>query len=151
MKNIRNILILLALFTGACAPYSEVKIGDVKEVHLHSLGLKKATMDVSLEIENPNHKKFDITEVSVELYIEEERAGMLNTVDKVQILPQSKEVYEFPVEIAFESILETGIMFMKVLKKKEVNITLQGYIKVRAFPLSRKIPVNEKYLVPVKR
>jgi LEA14-like dessication related protein len=156
MRSIRNLfavksfLILSSLFLS-CSGFGEIEVGDIEDVRFSKLALRSIEFEVQLTINNPTAFRYRITDVDLDVYINNEYLGNIRNVDHVLIPGRSGELYTFPLRAEFSNILGSALSMYRFYLDRNANISVSGTITARSFPFTKKIPVNEATEVNMNR
>ena len=144
-KNLRlSILIIIATFflTG-CFSLKPVNVGDVKDYKFKDLTKSGVSIILDIPIENQNNFKFKITDVNIDISIDGNNLGTVKKIKKITIPANSNDVYTFELKADFSKLLKGSWSILKSFMKRSVDMHLQGYIKTKAFLMTKKIEINE--------
>ena len=139
-------LFALVFFTS-CLNIEPVKVGAVQDFSIGKITSKDVTVHFSVPIENPNKFSFKITKVHLEISLGKQKAGLINKINKVNIPAHSKDVHKFEAKINFSELGSDITQLAPLFMKNKANVKLKGYIKVRSFPITKKIIVDNESLV----
>lgn len=141
------LLVLLSIISVSCFEIKPVEVGDIQGIRINKLSGKSISLDVLLPINNPNTFKFKITDINLDIVINNVNLGKVKNIDKVTVPARSNQIYSFLVEVEFSKILTGAISLFKYLMESQAKVKLTGHIKVRAFFISKTIKVNEEKTV----
>jgi LEA14-like dessication related protein len=108
-------------------------------------GMKDGTLflNLNLEIENPNDRQITIKKIHFKAWIKERELGKLINSKKIVLKPHSKEEFQIPIEIKLRAAAD--IFKLMTIKEKILDdLTIEGYIKGCAFPVSKKIRIEKQ-------
>jgi LEA14-like dessication related protein len=148
MRSVKNFLdvisiILFASLFLSCSGFGDIQVGEIEDVRLRKLALRSVEFDVKLTIDNPTAFRYRITDVDLDVFINNEFIGNIRNVDNVLIPSRSSELYTFPLRADFSNILKGALSMYSFYLDRNAEISISGTITARSFPFSRKIPVNE--------
>ncbi len=147
MKNLKGLtlIILLSSITPAAMGVEEspyfVKMKDVK---LKSLSFSELNINSQAVFFNTYNAKAKLTEVSIDIYVENKFIGTVTQTEDVDI--PKKSAFDIPINIAAKTSSSIGSVFWqggRMVFGKTVEIKFEGYIKIKALnfvPL--KIPIS---------
>ncbi|OFY28073.1 MAG: hypothetical protein A2275_13445 [Bacteroidetes bacterium RIFOXYA12_FULL_35_11] len=145
--NLIAIIILPVIFLTSCLNIEPVKVGTVQDFSIGKITSKDVTVFFTVPIENPNKFSFKITKVHLEISLGKQKAGLINKINKVVIPAHSKDVHKFETKINFSELGSDITQLAPLFMKNKANVKLKGYIKVRSFPISKKINVENESLI----
>ena len=139
----RKLFFPLALLfvISSCEIYEQIDVVNMGEVKLDRLDGNNATLNMNVELDNPNFYSIKVKPSFLDVYVENELVGKAHLLEKLKIKRKSVGVYNAKIEL----LGEKGIL-AKALKyslKKELKIRLVGKVKGSVFFISKKIEVDE--------
>jgi LEA14-like dessication related protein len=137
-------VILPVLFLASCANLENIEVGEIEDVSFSKFANKTIEFEVLMPIDNPSGFRFRITDVDLDVYINNEYMGKIRNVDNVLIPSRSSELYTFPLKVEFSNILKGAMSMFNFYLDRQAEVEIKGSIGVRSFPVSRSIKVNEK-------
>lgn len=139
---ILNIMIL-SLLTG-CGIYKPVQVGEVSEIKLKQLSLSSISFLIKVPIENPNGYKLQIKESDLDISINGIELSNVSSPNEVIIGRKFKGELEFPIDVKLKGLGSGTMAVISIFKQRDADLEITGYIKVKAFLLSKKIHIKEK-------
>lgn len=137
-------IILPILFLASCANLENIEVGEIEDVNFSKFANKTIEFEVLMPIDNPSGFRFRITDVDLDVYINNEYMGKIRNVDNVLIPSRSSELYTFPLKVEFSNILKGAMSMFNLYLDRQAEVEIKGSIGVRSFPVSRSIKVEEK-------
>ena len=137
------VLSLLVLVSFSCIDYKPVELKEVKNVSIKSIEDSEIEIELELVIANPNNKKFSVRDANLTVSLGEIPLGSLNEIKAFSIEPNSTKSYIIPLTVDLENMKSNAKQLTKSIFKQGASLHLQGYIKARAFPITKKIEINE--------
>ncbi|MGF1585145.1 MAG: LEA type 2 family protein [Bacteroidales bacterium] len=137
-------VILPVLFLASCVNLENIEVGEIEDVSFSKFANKTIEFEVLMPIDNPSGFRFRITDVDLDVYINNEYMGKIRNVDNVLIPSRSSELYTFPLKVEFSNILKGAMSMFNFYLDRQAEVEIKGSIGVRSFPVSRSIKVNEK-------
>jgi LEA14-like dessication related protein len=151
MKNLKLkgalIILSLSLLLSACSVYKSVDIGGVDKVDFKGMVDNKISLQLKVPIKNPNAYKLKITDMDLDVTINGKYLGKMKTSSDIIIPKKSDEVQIFPVDVHVKNMLGTMSMFYKLRKMKNVEMQIEGTMKVKALMRSKTIDISEKQTI----
>lgn len=143
MRTLRTwIALILMVQLSACSFYKEVEVSEVKDIHVTRFDKDFVEAEVEVVINNPNWYRVLLTDSDIDVYLNGKKIGRIQLKEKI-ILPRKtlntrtilmKGDYEAMESSFLESILT-------VLFASSSKVKVDGYMKGRAFFVSRKVDV----------
>lgn len=143
MKSIRYAAFLLAVISFfSCAKPKDLVYQDVKGFTVKAIGVKETTIGFSLQYYNPNNFTLDLKGGALDIYINEKYLGKAN-IDSRFTIPRQDT---FLIPVSFTANL-MGLLksSFQALLNPEVNVRIQGSIKVGRKGIFLNIPVNYSF------
>lgn len=140
MRNI--IIVLLSLFVlSSCEWYQDVDIVEVGKVKLDGINGNNASINLDVELNNPNWYGIKVKPSFLSVYVEDEYVGKAHLLEKVKFKRKKVATYNLKVDL----LGEKGVLkkAMKYALKKELKIRLEGKVKAGVFIISKKFEVDE--------
>ena len=140
MTKILFPLVLLFVFSS-CELYEDIEVVNMGQVKLDQLDGNNVTLNMDVELDNPNFYTIKVKPSYLDVYIEGELVGKAHLLEKLKMKRKSVAVYNVKVEL----LGEKGIL-SKALKyslKKELKIRLVGKVKASVLLISKKFKVDE--------
>ncbi len=135
--------IFITLFLTGCFSVKPVNVGDVKDYQFKNLTKSGVSIILDIPIENQNNFKFKITNVNIDISIDGNKLGTVTKIKKIVVPAKSNDTYTFELRADFSKLLKGSWSILKSFMKRSVDMHLQGYIKVKAFFISKKIDIDE--------
>jgi LEA14-like dessication related protein len=129
---------------ASCANLKNIEVGEIEDVTFGKFANRTIEFEVFMPIDNPSGFRFRITDVDLDVYINNEFMGTIRNVDNVLIPARSSELYTFPLKVEFSNILKGAISMFNLYLDRQAEVSIKGRIGVRSFPVSRSIQVDEK-------
>ena len=133
--------LVLLFLVSSCELYEDIDLVNMGQVKLDQLDGNNVTVNMDVELDNPNFYSIKVKPSFLDVYIEDELVGKAHLLEKLKIKRKSVGVYNVKVEL----LGEKGIV-AKALKyslRKELKIRLVGKVKASVFLISKKLEVDE--------
>lgn len=143
--------IFSALVLVSCTGLENIEVGEIEDINFSRVADRSIEFEVVMPIENPSGLRFRIVDVDLDVYINEEHLGRIRNVDNVLIPSRSSELYTFPLRVEFANILRGALSMFNFFLDRKAYVEVTGEIRVRSFPFSRTIPVEEKTILHMDR
>ncbi len=145
------VLLWVAIFLPSCSGFEDIDVGDIEDIKISRITTRAVDFDVILTIDNPTAFRYRITDVNLDVSINNESVGNIRNAENVMIPSRSSELYTFPLQAEFSNILRGALSVYNFFLDRNAEVTVTGTIKVRSFPFSRTIPVDETSRVNLDR
>jgi LEA14-like dessication related protein len=136
--------IVLSAMLLSCSGFESIDVGEIEDIKLNRFADRAVEFEVMMPIENPSAFRFRIVDVDLDVYINSEYLGKISNVDNVLIPSRSYELYTFPLKVEFSNIMRGAVSMFNFFLDKQAFIEVSGNIRVRSFPFSRNLSVDEK-------
>lgn len=135
-------MLLLALLCS-CGGLNQIRVEEVRNVQTKTFS--GSTLEVGLEVKvnNPSCRKVHLTKLELDVERNGSLFATISTKDKVSIPRRSDDFQPVPLEIRLRNMLAV-VMAMQQKNFSVDDLTLNGEICVRAFPLSKKIKIEKQ-------
>ncbi|MBN1988304.1 MAG: LEA type 2 family protein [Bacteroidales bacterium] len=148
MKRLVQIVILISfsLLLSGCGKFKEVNILGLKEVKLRGMKNKVILLDLSLEVQNSNKRRIVISDINFHAWLNDKQLGELRSTNKIVLKADTTQIYSIPVEIELRTMADAFKLMGGNTNALLEQLTVEGYIKGRVFPFTRKIRVEKQPL-----
>ncbi len=141
------ILSCAVLISLTSCKIKEVEVGKFEGMKFKNIEDKKATIELYVPIKNNNSFGFTISNINMNLALNDKNIGKINKVSKLHIPAKSSQTYPIDIEINMEQTAgNIGSLALGVLKNR-INVKAEGVIKVRKFIFVKKIPIHQNETV----
>jgi len=134
-----------------CKQYKPLEVGDPENLKLKGLSGNALEVTIHLPIRNPNLYSIKVTKLSGTAFINDQKAGRIRSSEKIKLPARSDKIHEVPLEIDYSDLLSSGISLMKVLKTRQVDLTLKGTLTAQSFLYKKDFHFNRKKTVRLER
>jgi hypothetical protein len=140
MKNFKLLLVLTLLCS--CSGLKQIRIEEVRNVQLKPFS--GSTLGVGLEarVNNPSYRKVQLTKLELNVQRGSTPFATISTTEKVKIAKRSNEFQPVSLEVRLRNVL-SAIMAMQLKNFSVDDLTVEGEIKAKAFPLSKTIKIEK--------
>jgi len=142
-KSILLFISILILLSG-CNAYKSVEIGEIKDFKFKGLTDNIVTLDLNIPIKNMNGFNLKVKSMDIDISVNGKYVGKMTNPSKIIIPKNFDSIQTFPVQIEVKNILASSMTFYKLKNAKNINIQIEGKIKVKALLHSKTIDVSEK-------
>jgi hypothetical protein len=151
MKNYKalSLIILLSYIPYLLSVEESPYFVKMKDVQLKSLSFSELNISSQAVFFNTYNAKAKLTEVTVDIYVENKFIGTVTQVEDVDI--PKKSAFDIPINIAAKTSSSLGSLLWqsgRMVFGKTVEIKFEGYIKIKALgfvPLKVPISSTEYY------
>jgi len=135
---------------SACTDFKEIEVGSPTAIIVKSIKDNKINADLSIPISNPNNLKFKITQINLDVIVNENYLGKITTGKNVLIPANSNENHLFNLNLEVKSIAKGIISIINVFGSGKVKVESKGYIKIRSGLIVKSLPVENKTSIKVR-
>jgi LEA14-like dessication related protein len=144
MKLIRysGLIIALLFIFGACK--NEIKQPDflgLKNVKVHSVGLKESRLKLDIHLYNPNQFPLEAKYADLDITLDNRFLG--KTILDTLIQVPARDSILVPVELRME-MKQLFPQLLSVATRDSVNLGIDGYVKLKRAGIFLKLPVHYK-------
>lgn len=147
------VLLFTAIAGTSCGPYKEISVSQISSAKMLKFDSKEIEMEVGIKIKNPNKFGFSIINSDVKAEVNGIKLGEVDLKDRIKVKRMSEDVHTLRLEAELSKVLAGGIFsLLPLLQQKNINLHLEGNIKVRAFGIvTKKYPVNVTQKIPLDK
>lgn len=142
MKRLFFLGILVIQFLTSCK-INEVEIKRFEGIKFKNLDENKANLELMIPVVNPNKFGFTVADIRLDLAINGKQMGSVKKTTKLKIPANSNQTYPVGIEINIDKAVGNISSLTASLLKNKIGIKAKGYIKVRKFIFTKKIPVDQ--------
>lgn len=142
MKRLFFIGILVFQFLTSCK-INEVEIKRFEGIKFKNIDENKANLELMIPVVNPNKFGFTIADIRLDLAINGKEMGSVKKTTKLRIPAKSNQTYPVGIEININKAVGNISSLTASLLKNKIGIKAKGYVKVRKFIFTKKIPVDQ--------
>lgn len=149
MKKLRFLfLVLVAVSFTGCVTYDDVEFKGWSDFKFGGLKGKDVDLSFNASIYNPNKYTIKAKPSNFDLYVEDSYVGKAFLTEKVTM--KKKSTSESPVKLRIELIDGAMFSLIRLIKKDEIEIMLEGKLKGSVYGLNKKFDVKEKKTISTK-
>jgi LEA14-like dessication related protein len=148
MKYLFFLLIVVCTFFTSCT-IKDVEIGKIEGINLKDLSKDHISLELMVPIKNNNNFSFTISDVNLELSLNNVALGKVKKCTKLKIPANSSAVQPFAFDIKFSKLVDNPLSLLTSVLKNKVDFKANGYIKVRRFIFTKKFDINENQAVKI--
>lgn len=146
--SVVSTILILVFTTTSCLKYKDIEFEDVVDFQVQDMGLKGAKVDVTFKLTNPNNYNISIVDTDLDFYMDGKLMGKANVPKTLKIRKKCTGEYDVRLEVNFQDVWG-GMMNVMFGKSNTKEIEIKGFIKAKAFMLSKKVPVEFSELVTI--
>jgi LEA14-like dessication related protein len=125
-------------------------IGDVSNVALKKVEGKTVYVSISFPVTNPNGFTINLTKSEIEVFGSGQKLGKV-TIDKKLKLKRKETVeQEIMVVLDLSDIMGSGLAMIRFISSGRLELKIKGYVTARAYLLSTKVDIDEKFEINMK-
>lgn len=136
-------LFVIVIISTSCK-IKEVEIGKFENYRLVNIGENKANIEFSVPVKNTNSFGFTISDINLNLSLNDKEIGTVKKNNKIRIPAKSNQSYPVILEIQIDKAVGNISTLVASMMKNKMGIKTKGYVKVRKFIISKKIPVDQQ-------
>jgi LEA14-like dessication related protein len=151
LKSFRvHFLLLFFIVNLSSCKFKEVEFKNVESFKLLNTDKKGAMVELFILLKNPNSMAITVSELDMNVMVNQTNIGKINLAEKVKIKAHSEEAHRFLIKANYNDLAVGGFSsLLSIIMSKKVNITCNGNIKAKALGVSKIMPVNFKGDVPL--
>jgi LEA14-like dessication related protein len=135
------ILLAVALFGASSCKVSVPTFKSISNVKFETLSNKSIKLGAEATFHNPNIAKVKVTDIGVDVLLNDKKIGTLGELPSVVIKPKSD--FTIPVGINIQQDASLPDLLQTVLgffSDKEMNLQIQGDVKFKVFCFKYHVP-----------
>jgi LEA14-like dessication related protein len=144
-----GLFICLLLFLNSCVSYKPIQFNGLNDVSF-SEGNSCEPMCVSISVYNPNTFKIAIKKANVLATINKNDLGRITVKEKYSLPPLKNTELRFAVNTTKSNLATSLLKSLNILLGKKIYLQLDGKVKVKAYGLGIKVPVEESFELDYK-
>ncbi|MCF6353317.1 MAG: LEA type 2 family protein [Cyclobacteriaceae bacterium] len=142
-KKLLFLVISISLFS--CKEYEEIQFLGLKEVKVNGIKEGNLLLSTKASFNNPNNFKGKLKSADIYVLFKGDTLAHISHIEKIAVAPSANFDVPLSMEISMDQ-LQKGLLsnLSALFKKKSVELTFTGNIKVASFGFTQTIPVNYK-------
>ena len=144
-----GLFICLLLFLNSCVSYKPIQFNGLNDVSF-SEGNSCEPMCVSISVYNPNTFKIAIKKANILATINKNDLGRITVKEKYSLPPLKNTELRFAVNTTKSNLATSLLKSLNILLGKKIYLQLDGTVKVKAYGLGIKVPVEESFELDYK-
>jgi LEA14-like dessication related protein len=153
MKNTLSIFLYFSFFClFSCQTPEKPTLKDVRNIRVLSISNDLVTIQADAIIENPNIVALSITDVAIEVEINDVPASEVAQVEDTEIPANSER--SVPLKVSFppsKMMKSTGLGgLLNMALSKSVKVNYKGSLKVSVMGISFDVPIDEEKQVSLQ-
>ncbi|WP_320051972.1 hypothetical protein [uncultured Acetobacteroides sp.] len=141
---------LFALSLASCSSYKEIRVEKVTNVNLREFSGSTAYVDLTVLVNNPTGSKVNLNKLDIDINRFDNKFAHIESLEKVVVPAKSHIETTIQLKVRIVNILSSGFILL-TRKFNPEDYTANGYLKVSAFPFSKKIKFeNQKLTSAIK-
>ena len=135
--------ILLLGILSSCIKEDPVALRKIENVKFNNISKEGISLDIAALIENNTIYRFRISDAKLDIMLNQVSIGQVKLKDEYLIKRRSAQSYTFRVEASYSDLLSGGIAsIVNLAFKKKIRCSCKGWIEVKKWGISRKVPVE---------
>lgn len=144
MKYFSFLLIIIStFFMVGCTEVQDAEIGDIEGLKVSNISGNSVTLEMLVPIHNPNSFRFKITNIDLDVEINGSVVGNISNNNKIVVPAKSYHKHKIKLDVKLKDALQGGAVIFNTLMGRSQKLTLKGFIKARAFVITKKIEVEK--------
>ena len=144
MLFIRNLFFCLLIFLVSCASYKPIEFKGLNNISFEEKNSCEP-MCISILVKNPNKYQITIKKASVSAKINDKKIGNILIHEKFKLEPKNNSEIRLSVDATKSNLMKSLLKSLNVLIGKKVYLHIDGKIKVKAYGIGIKVPIDETY------
>jgi LEA14-like dessication related protein len=145
MKYFILFILVSVLFTSC--NIKEVEVGKIEGVSIKDLTKDHISLELMIPIKNNNNFAFTVSDVKMELSLNNVALGQVKKCSKLKIPANSNEVQSFDIDIKFSKLTDNPLALISSVIKNRIDLKANGFIKVRKCLFTKKFDIDENQSV----
>ena len=142
-------LIIIIIAISSCNVYKSINIGDIDNVSFKGMVENKISLKLQVPVSNPNSFKIKIKSMDLDLTLNGNYLGKMKNAKEIIIPPKSDQVQDLDVDIYVKNALSSMATLYRLRKANNVEMQIDGTIKIKALLKTKSIKVSEKQIVSI--
>ncbi len=137
--------LLVVLSIVSCKEYEEIQFLGLKEVKVNGIKEGNLLLSTKASFNNPNEFKGKLKSADIYVLFKGDTLAHISHIEKITVAPSANFDVPLSMEVSMDK-LQKGLLsnLSALFKKKSVELTFTGNIKVASFGFTQTIPVNYK-------
>jgi len=137
---------IISVFFTSCS-VKDVEVGKIEGVSIKDLTKDHISLELMIPIKNNNDFAFTVSDIKMELTLNNVALGQVKKCSKLKIPANSNEVQPFDIDIKFSKLTDNPMALLSSVLMNRVNIKANGFIKVRKCIFTKKYDIDENQSV----
>lgn len=135
---------ILLLAIQGCKPFEALTVKEPQNVKIQSATITNMSLVVQLPIHNPNLYPIKVKSLQAKAYINNNAVGKITNHETIKIPGKSDKVHTLKLDVDYSDIFDGGFSLSKILRKRNLELKIDGTLKVQSFLLKKKINFQER-------
>jgi LEA14-like dessication related protein len=136
--------LLFLLFLTSCGNFSEVRVGEVKELIVNGFEDNALIMALRVPVENPTRHKITVTGLDLKVFMNDRYVGKVNSTEHLVLPARSNDQYNMELEVRVANFFGTALTLMNLKKGQKINFRIDGVISARSILIKKNIEITEE-------
>ena len=144
---------LVICFFSSCINFQEVKIEDIKTIHINELGNSSLRFNSEIKISNPNLFEIKVIDSNFDVFIKNTKVGQAKFEEEITIPGNSSNYVDVSFKGSYnEADMNTlsSLMGSVLFGNKEIDFKVDGFVEGKALWIKRKIELQHEGKVPLE-
>ena len=141
-KTLFSFITITALFLASCGNMSDIsepEYRDIRDIRLIEAGLLKSKAGFDLVYYNPNNFGVTLTDARGDVYVDGHFLGKFEVPENVSVNKRSEFIVPAIINVDMIGAIKNQ---RELWKKKEAEIRIDGFARVRKAGFSKEIPLK---------
>lgn len=151
MGCIRLLTLLIIVFSFTSCRIESPSYRRVENFRFERDGIVGFTVGADAVFYNPNRLRFTVEGVSAKTLLNDKQVAEIGEPLPIKI--RGKSEFKIPLKLSFKgdgNFMSTVGAFLTMVKNKEVTLSLQGNVKVKAYCVfKRELPFSYSKMIPL--
>lgn len=137
----RYIYLLAIILLTSCSNFSEITIGEIKDLTFNGFEDNALLVGLSVHVDNPTHQKITITDIDFKVYMKNQYLGKANLTKPIILPANSSRNYNIDLKVRVANIFGSALTLMNLKNGQTISFKMQGTINARTMLLKKNIDV----------
>ena len=142
MKTLLSLITVFSIFLASCGNMSDIRepeYRDIRDIRLIEAGLLKSKAGMDLVYYNPNNFGVTLTDARGDVYVDGHFLGKFEVPENVSVRKNAEFVVPAVISVDMIGAIKNQ---RDLWKKKEAEIRIEGFARVRKAGFSKEIPLK---------
>jgi len=151
MNYVRTIFFIVLLGLFGCKTYKPLEVGNPTNLKIEALSANEVDFSIELPIRNPNIYKIKVTKIEGMAFINDKKAGEIQSNETIKLPANSDKIHEFSLKVDYSDILSSGMSFLNIIRSGEVKLSINGELVAKSFLYRKELQFDSQRIVKLAR